>query len=111
MPSLCLIFCNRRATGGRIQPQCTSAHRPVRLFGTARIGFLPRSAARHFACVRDTRDSPGGCTRSDQMSDAFEDHCWKDVITPDIFQIYSSYRRRAFAGPAPALLAVDLYEL
>ncbi len=45
------------------------------------------------------------------MTDAFEDHCWKDIVTPDILQIYSSYRRKIFVGPAPALLAVDLYEL
>jgi maleamate amidohydrolase len=45
------------------------------------------------------------------MTDAFEDHCWKDIVTPDVLKIYSSYRRRTFVGPAPALLAVDLYEL
>src|ERR1700746_1986524 len=45
------------------------------------------------------------------MSDDFEDHCWKDIVTPDILEIYSSYRRKTFVGPAPALLAIDLYEL
>ena len=45
------------------------------------------------------------------MSDDFEDHCWKDIVTPDILEIYSHYRRRTFVGPAPALLAIDLYEL
>src|ERR1700686_4093923 len=45
------------------------------------------------------------------MSDDFEDHCWKDVVTPDILAIYSHYRRKTFVGPAPALLAIDLYEL
>ena len=45
------------------------------------------------------------------MSDDFEDHCWKDIVTPDILDIYSHYRRNTFVGPAPALLAIDLYEL
>ena len=45
------------------------------------------------------------------MTDAFEDHCWKDVVTPDLLEIYSSYRRKIFVGPNPALLAVDLYEV
>jgi maleamate amidohydrolase len=45
------------------------------------------------------------------MSDDFEDHCWKDLVTPDILEIYSHYKRKTFVGPAPALLAIDLYEL
>ena len=45
------------------------------------------------------------------MSDDFEDHCWRDVVTPDDLEIYSHYRRKTFVGPAPALLAIDLYEL
>src|SRR5439155_1681911 len=45
------------------------------------------------------------------MTDDFEDHCWKDVITPDLLDIYAQYRRNVFVGPAPALLAVDLYEV
>ena len=45
------------------------------------------------------------------MSDDFEDHCWKDIVTADILDIYSHYRRKTFVGPAPALLAIDLYEL
>jgi nicotinamidase-related amidase len=45
------------------------------------------------------------------MNDDFEDHCWRDVVTPDILEIYSHYRRKTFVGPAPALLAIDLYEL
>jgi maleamate amidohydrolase len=45
------------------------------------------------------------------MSDDFEDHCWKDIVTPDILDIYSHYRRNTFVGPAPALIAIDLYEL
>ena len=45
------------------------------------------------------------------MIDDFEDHCWKDVVTPDILEIYACYKRKIFVGPAPALLAIDLYEL
>ena len=44
------------------------------------------------------------------MSD-FEDHCWKDVVTPDVLAIYRQYERKTFVGPEPALLAIDLYEL
>ena len=39
----------------------------------------------------------------------FEDHCWKDIVTPDILEIYASYRRETFVGPRPAVLAIDLY--
>jgi maleamate amidohydrolase len=45
------------------------------------------------------------------MTDAFEDHCWADVVPPEIQHIYRDYRRKTFVGPAPALLAIDLYEL
>jgi maleamate amidohydrolase len=45
------------------------------------------------------------------MSDDFEDHCWKDIVTPDILEIYDAYRRKVFVGSAPALLAIDLYEV
>ncbi len=45
------------------------------------------------------------------MSDDFEDHCWRDIVTPDLLDIYSAYKRKTFVGPAPALLAIDLYEL
>ena len=45
------------------------------------------------------------------MMDDFEDHCWKDMVTPDILEIYACYKRKIFVGPAPALLAIDLYEL
>lgn len=41
----------------------------------------------------------------------FENHCWKDVITSEVLDIYSHYARETFVGPAPALLAIDLYEL
>jgi nicotinamidase-related amidase len=45
------------------------------------------------------------------MTDPFEDHCWKDVVSTEVLELYSHYRREVFVGPAPALLAIDLYEL
>jgi maleamate amidohydrolase len=45
------------------------------------------------------------------MSGDFEDHCWRDIVSPDDLEIYSHYRRKTYVGPAPALLAIDLYEL
>jgi len=45
------------------------------------------------------------------MADDFENHCWKDIVTPDVLDIYSHYARKVFVGPSPALLAIDLYEL
>jgi maleamate amidohydrolase len=43
--------------------------------------------------------------------DDFENHCWKDVVPADVLDIYTHYVRKTFVGPAPALLAIDLYEL
>jgi maleamate amidohydrolase len=51
------------------------------------------------------------CAREPIMTEQFEDHCWKDVVTPDLLEIYASYRRKVFVGANPALLAIDLYEL
>jgi maleamate amidohydrolase len=45
------------------------------------------------------------------MPSDFEDHCWKDVVSSDVLDLYSSYQRDLFIGPSPALLAIDLYEL
>src|SRR4029079_16196819 len=45
------------------------------------------------------------------MADDFENHCWKDTVPPDVLDIYSHYIRKTFVGPAPALLAIDLYDL
>ena len=42
------------------------------------------------------------------MSDDFEDHCWKDIVTPDVLQVYSSYRRKTFVGAQPAQAGVAL---
>ena len=45
------------------------------------------------------------------MTDDFEDHCWKDIVTPELLETYAFYRRKTFVGPSPALLAIDLYEV
>ena len=39
----------------------------------------------------------------------FNDHCWKDVVDEEILEIYAAYRRETYVGPAPAVLAIDLY--
>src|SRR5256714_1603218 len=44
------------------------------------------------------------------MSNDFEDHCWKDVVSPEILEVYAYYERKITFGPNPALLAIDLYE-
>src|SRR6202163_1184224 len=51
------------------------------------------------------------CAGSNRMASDFEDHCWKDVIPKDVLEIYTHYERKTFVGPAPALIAIDLYEL
>src|SRR5678809_1471678 len=50
-------------------------------------------------------------TRRILMSFDFEDHCWKDVVTPEILKTYTPYQRETFIGQRPALLAIDLYNL
>ena len=45
------------------------------------------------------------------MVDAFEDHCWKDIVDQDTLEIYKHYRRQTYIGQRPALLAIDLYNL
>jgi maleamate amidohydrolase len=45
------------------------------------------------------------------MLDNFEDHCWKDVVSPEALEVYSHYKRQTYIGPRPALLAIDLYNL
>lgn len=39
----------------------------------------------------------------------FEDHCWKDVVSPDDMALYAPYARETFVGPTPAFVAIDLY--
>jgi len=50
-------------------------------------------------------------TEAHRRDDPFEDHCWKDLMPPDVIELYSNYRREVGVGPAPALVAIDLYEL
>jgi maleamate amidohydrolase len=45
------------------------------------------------------------------MPSDFEDHCWKDVVSAGVLQLYKHYERDTFVGPAPALIAIDLYQL
>ena len=45
------------------------------------------------------------------MTADFEDHCWKDVISPEVLDVYACYKRKTFVGPNAALLAIDLYEV
>ena len=45
------------------------------------------------------------------MIDPFEDHCWQDVIPPNVLELYKHYKRDLFIGPRAAVLAIDLYEL
>jgi len=45
------------------------------------------------------------------MSVGFEDHCWKDIVSPEILKTYTPYHRETFIGQRPALLAIDLYNL
>ena len=40
--------------------------------------------------------------------DNFEDHCWKDVVTPEILKTYTPYHRETYIGQRPALLAMTL---
>jgi len=45
------------------------------------------------------------------MIDAFEDHCWQDVVPAETLELYKHYHRELYVGPAPALVAIDLYEM
>ena len=45
------------------------------------------------------------------MPDAFEDHCWRDLVNEEILEIYRAYHRDTSIGQKPALLAIDLYDL
>jgi nicotinamidase-related amidase len=44
-------------------------------------------------------------------ADGFEDHSWRDLVTPEILKVYSHYRRSLRVGSRPALLMIDLYNL
>jgi nicotinamidase-related amidase len=39
----------------------------------------------------------------------FEDHCWRDVMPPDAYEIYAAYQRETGVKGKPALVAVDLF--
>jgi nicotinamidase-related amidase len=39
----------------------------------------------------------------------FEDHCWQDVVPAADMKLYAKFTRETFVGPAPALVAIDLY--
>jgi len=39
------------------------------------------------------------------------EHCWLDVIPQDVQRLYAHYRQESEFGPAPAVIAIDLYEL
>ncbi len=43
--------------------------------------------------------------------EAFEDHCWKDVIPEADMQLYRPYARQTFVGQKAALVAIDLYNV
>jgi len=45
------------------------------------------------------------------MPDKFEDHCWKDIVSGEILEIYKHYQRETYVGKNPALLAIDLYNV
>ncbi|MEE8332792.1 MAG: isochorismatase family protein [Alphaproteobacteria bacterium] len=45
------------------------------------------------------------------MASYFEDHCWQDIVDPNVLRIYSAYERDTYVGERPALLAIDLYEI
>lgn len=43
------------------------------------------------------------------MSRYFEDHCWKDVVSPEALHVYKTFQRETYVGVRPALVAVDLW--
>jgi maleamate amidohydrolase len=57
------------------------------------------------------RNFPRDGAISPVMTADFEDHCWRDIVPGDVLDLYAHYARETFVGPAPALLAIDLYEL
>lgn len=46
------------------------------------------------------------------MEDDFESHCWIDIMPAALVEMARRrYQRQVHVGPAPALLAVDLYDI
>ena len=44
------------------------------------------------------------------MTDDTDDHCWRDVMPPEVLRLMPARPRKGSIGSAPALLAIDLYE-
>lgn len=44
------------------------------------------------------------------MIDDTDDHCWRDIMPPEVLRRAAAMRREISIGPVPALLAIDLYE-
>jgi len=45
------------------------------------------------------------------VTPGFEDHCWKDIIPPEVLKVYMPYQRKTYVGGPAALLLIDLYNL
>lgn len=43
------------------------------------------------------------------MSGDFEDHCWRDIVSPGMLKVYKHYERETHVGNRPVLVLVDLY--
>jgi len=43
------------------------------------------------------------------LADSFEDHCWRDIVSPETLEIYAPYRRAVGIRGSTALLAIDLF--
>ena len=41
------------------------------------------------------------------MTVGFEEHCWKDIVSPEILKTYTPYHRETYIGQRPALLAIE----
>lgn len=48
-------------------------------------------------------------SRDQAEVDPFEDHCWLDVMSPDMLELYRAYRRPLGIQGRAALLAIDLF--
>jgi hypothetical protein len=68
----------------------------LRLKARCRSKALTRSAEVQILPLHFLITAPARRTRtnwSTNMMDDFEDHCWKDMVTPDILEIYGDYAR------------------
>jgi nicotinamidase-related amidase len=45
------------------------------------------------------------------MIPGFEEHCWKDIIPPEVLKVYEPYQRETYVGGPAALILIDLYNL